>query len=113
MRRRCSSSSTRTSSGRTWTQPRRTRSPRVCYGREELEIALARQAEHGLRAELEETIENGDRVMVVVRIPGVDAHRVKEADDRSFNVMTVRHGLIVALRDCRDRQEALAIAGIE
>ena len=51
--------------------------------------------------------------MVVVRIPGVDAHRVKEADDRSFNVMTVRHGLIVALRDCRDRQEALAIAGIE
>ena len=87
--------------------------PQVCYGREELEIALARQAEHGLRAELEETIGNGDRVMVVVRIPGVDAHRVKEADDRSFNVMTVRHGLIVALRDCRDRQEALAIAGIE
>jgi len=86
--------------------------PRVCHGREELEIALARQAEHGLRAELEEAVGNGDRVMVVVRIPGVDAHRVRKADDRSFNVMTVRQGQIVAMRDCRDRHEALVIVGL-
>jgi ketosteroid isomerase-like protein len=28
-------------------------------------------------------------------------------------VFTVRDGRIVALRDCRDRQEALRLAGIE
>ena len=55
---------------------------------------------------------NGDRVMVVVRIPGVDAHRVRKADDRSFNVMTVRQGRIVAMRDCRDSHEALVIVGL-
>jgi ketosteroid isomerase-like protein len=87
--------------------------PQVCHGRHELEVALGRQAEQGLKAELEEVIGNGDRVMVVVRIPGVDAYRVRQADDRSFLVMTVREGRIVALRDCRDRQEAFAIAGIE
>jgi ketosteroid isomerase-like protein len=40
-------------------------------------------------------------------------YRVRPANDRNFSVVTVRDGRIVALRDCRDRQEALAIAGIE
>jgi ketosteroid isomerase-like protein len=87
--------------------------PQVCHGRHELEIALARRAERGLRAELEEVLARGDRVMVVVKTPGLDAYRVKQADDRNFTVFTVRSGRIVALRDCRDRQEALAVAGIE
>jgi ketosteroid isomerase-like protein len=87
--------------------------PRVCHGREELATALERQAKQGLTAELEEVIGNGDRVMVVVRIPGVDAYRVRRADDRNFMVLTVRAGRIVSLRDCRGRQEALAMAGIE
>ena len=87
--------------------------PQVCHGRHELEVALERQAEQGLKAELEEVIGNGDRVMVVVRIPGVDGYRVRQTDDRSFLVMTVRESRIVALRECRDRQEAFAIAGIE
>jgi ketosteroid isomerase-like protein len=86
--------------------------PQVCHGRHELKDALARRAERGLRAELEEVIGNGDRVMVVVRTPGVDAHRARQADDRNFDVFTVREGKIVALRGCRDRNEALAIAGI-
>ncbi len=86
--------------------------PQVCHGRHELESALARQAGRGLRAQLEEVVGQGDRVMVVVRTPGVDAYRVRLADDRNYSVFTVRGGRIVALRDCRDRQQALHLAGI-
>ncbi len=87
--------------------------PQVCHGRHELESALARQAGRGLRAQLEEVVGHGDRVMVVVRTPGVDAYRVRQADDRNYDVFTVRAGRIVALRACRDRQEALRLTGIQ
>jgi len=87
--------------------------PQVCRGRHELESALQRQAEPGLRAPLEEVVGQGDRVMVVVRTPGADAYRVRQAEDRSYSVFTVRERRIVALRDCRDRQEALHLTGIQ
>ena len=87
--------------------------PQVCRGRHELESALEHQAERGLRAQLEEVVGHRDQVMVVVRTPGVDAHRVRQADDRNYSVFTVRDGRIVALRDCRDRQEALHFSGIQ
>jgi len=86
--------------------------PQVCHGRQEFQAALERQAERGLRAQLEEVVGHGDRVMVVVWTPGVDAYRVRQADDRNYAVFTVRGGRIVALRDCRDRQEALHRTGI-
>jgi ketosteroid isomerase-like protein len=87
--------------------------PQVCHGRHELATALQRQAEHQLKSKLEEVAARGDQVMVAVRTPGVDAFRVRKADDRGYAVFTVLEGRIVALRDCRDRQEARAIAGIE
>jgi ketosteroid isomerase-like protein len=87
--------------------------PQVCHGRHELETALERRAEHGLKAELEEVTARGDRVMVVVRTPGVDGYRMRKADDRNYAVFTVREGRIVALRDCRDRGEAMAAAAIQ
>lgn len=87
--------------------------PQVCHGRHELESALARQAGLGLQAQLEEVLGHGDRVMVVVRTPGVDAYRVRQADDRNYSVFTMRDGRIVALRDCRDRQEGLRLTGIQ
>jgi ketosteroid isomerase-like protein len=87
--------------------------PQVCHGHHELEAALERQAERGLRAELEEVVGNGERVMVVVRTPGIDAYRAKKTDDRNYAVFTVREGRIVAFRDRRDRREAFAITGIE
>jgi ketosteroid isomerase-like protein len=87
--------------------------PQVCHGRHELEAALERRAELGLTAELEEVVGHGDRVMAVTRTPGVDSYRVRQADDRNFSVLTVRGGRIVALRDCRDRREAMEAAGIE
>jgi ketosteroid isomerase-like protein len=87
--------------------------PQVCHGRQELEQVLRHWAEHGLRAELEEVTSAGERVMVGVRMPGIDAHHGRRRDDRAYSVFTVRGGRIVALHDCRDRQEALQLAGIE
>jgi ketosteroid isomerase-like protein len=87
--------------------------PQVCHGRHELEQVLRRWAEHGLRAELEEVTSAGELVVVGVRTPGIDAHFSRGGNDRAYSVFTVRGGRIVALRDCRDRQEALQLAGIQ
>jgi uncharacterized protein len=87
--------------------------PQVCYGRHELEQLLRGWAEHGLRVELEEVSSGGELVMVGVRTPGVDAHHGWRRGDRAYSVFTVRGGRVVALRDCRDRQEALRLAGIQ
>jgi ketosteroid isomerase-like protein len=87
--------------------------PQVCHGRDQFRIALQRQAERGLTSELQEVQGNGDRVMVVSRTPGVDAYRARKADDRTFDVFTIREGRVVALHACWDRAEALAVAGIE
>jgi ketosteroid isomerase-like protein len=86
--------------------------PQVCHGRHELEQLLRSWAEHGLRAELEEVAGSGEMVMVGVRTPGVDAHHGWRRGDRAYSVFTVRGGRVVALRDCRDRQEALDLTGI-
>ncbi len=85
--------------------------PQVCRGRGELGAALERQAHQGLMSELEEIVANGERVMVVMRTPGIGALRTWRADDRTFTVFTVREGRIVSLRDCRGRDEALAAIG--
>ncbi|HEX2158681.1 MAG TPA: nuclear transport factor 2 family protein [Actinomycetes bacterium] len=87
-------------------------SPQVCHGRQELEQVLRQWAEHGLWAEVEEVTSAGELVMVGVRTPWVDARHGRRGDDRAYSVFTVREGRIVALRDCRDRQEALQVAGI-
>lgn|SRR5438067_7349921 len=108
MSRRCWISSIQTWSGPTLDPSLEDPEPQVCHGRHELEVALERQAERGLMAEIEDVVGNGDRVMVVVRTPGIDAYRVRKADDRNYAVLTMREGRIVALRDCRDRDEALA-----
>jgi ketosteroid isomerase-like protein len=86
--------------------------PRTCHGRGELEEALRRQAHRGLRAELEEVVAAGDRVMLVMRTPGIDEYRHRQADDRTYDIVTVRDGLITGLHACRDRSEARSLAGI-
>ena len=86
--------------------------PQTCRGRGELEKALRRQADRGLRAELEQVVAAGEKVMLVMRTPGVDQYRHRQADDRTYNVVTVRHGAIVGLHACRDRGEARSLTGI-
>lgn len=86
--------------------------PQTRRGRAELEKSLLRQAERGLRPELEQVIAAGEKVMLVMRTPGVDKFRRWQAGELTFDVATVRDGMIVALRACRDRGEAQSLAGI-
>ena len=86
--------------------------PQVRRGREELEKALLQLADRGLRPQLEAVVAAGDRVLLVVQTPGLNEHRNRQAGDRTYDVVTVRDGLIVELRACRDRNEARSLAGI-
>jgi ketosteroid isomerase-like protein len=86
--------------------------PQTCHGRPELEWALQGQADRGLVSELEEVTAHGDKVMVVVRTPGIDQRRARQADDRNYLVLTLQQGRIAAMRACRDREEARGFAGI-
>jgi ketosteroid isomerase-like protein len=87
--------------------------PRTCHGRGELEKALRRQADRGLRPELEQVLAVGEKVILVMRTPGVDEYRHRQADDRTYDVVTVRDGIIVGLQACRDRSEAQSLVGID
>jgi ketosteroid isomerase-like protein len=86
--------------------------PQTRRGRGELEKALRLQADRGLRTELEQVIAAGEKVILVIRTPGIDEYRHRQAGDRAYRVVTVRDGLIVELRACRDRGEARLLAGI-
>jgi ketosteroid isomerase-like protein len=86
--------------------------PQIRHGREELEKAVRRHADLGLRAQLEAVVAAGDRVILEMVTPGIDEHRHRLAADRTYDVATVRDGLIVALRACRDHAEARSLAGI-
>jgi ketosteroid isomerase-like protein len=88
-------------------------SPQTCHGRDQLEKALLRYAERGLRTEVEQVVASGDKVILVTRTPGVDRHRVRQTGDLNFDVLTVRDGVIVAMHACHDRAEAQALAGID
>src|SRR5437763_991687 len=79
--------------------------PRTCHGRGELEEALRRQADLGLRAELEEVIAAGERVMLVMRTLGIEDNGHRQAGARTYDIATVRDGLITGLHACRDRSE--------
>jgi siroheme synthase len=81
-------------------------------GRQELEKALRLQADRNLRSELEQVVANREKVILVMRTPGISEYRPWNGDDRSFNVVTVRDELIVGLQACLDQSEARSLAGI-
>ncbi|MDQ2810945.1 MAG: nuclear transport factor 2 family protein [Actinomycetota bacterium] len=86
--------------------------PQTCHGRPELLRALERQARSGLTSQVEEVAAHGDKIMLVVRTPGLDQRRLRQAGDRNYLVLTLRQQQIVAMRACRDRAEAAAFAGL-
>src|ERR1022692_1874810 len=86
--------------------------PQTCHGRDQLRRALERQAGQGLAAQIEEIAASGDKVMVVIRTPGIDRLRARQAGDRNYLVLTVDQQRITAMRACRDRDEARRLAGI-
>src|ERR1039457_1497126 len=86
--------------------------PETCHGRDQLQLALERQAGRGLASQIEEIVASGDKVMVVIRTPGIDRVRVRQADDRNYLVLTRDQERIIRMRACRDRDEARSFAGI-
>ncbi len=86
--------------------------PQTCHGRCQLQRALERQAGQGLAAQIEEITVRGDKVMVVIRTPGIDRLRIRQAGDRNYLVLTLDQQRITAMRACRDRDEARRLAGI-
>ena len=50
--------------------------------------------------------------MVAVHTPGADQRRAWQAEDRSYLVLTMDRGRIVALHNFRDRDEARGFAGL-
>src|SRR5215472_7588802 len=80
--------------------------PSNCGGRQELKKALRVQADLNLRSQLEQVIANGEKVMLVVRTPGISRYRPWHDGDRTYDVVTVRGELIVGLHACSDRSEA-------
>jgi len=55
-----------------WTSLDPSLGPQTHHGREQLEKALRRQAERGLRAEVEQVIAAGEQILLVMRTPPVD-----------------------------------------
>lgn len=87
--------------------------PQTCRGRENLEKAVRQHAGRNLRSELEQVIANGEKIVLVMRTPGISRYRPWHDDeDRTYDVVTVRDELIVGLQACRDRREARSLAGI-
>jgi ketosteroid isomerase-like protein len=86
--------------------------PETCRGRDKLQLALGRQAGQGLASQIEEITASGDKVMVVIRTPGIDRVRARQAEDRNFLVLTLDQERIIRMRACRDRDEARTFAGI-
>jgi uncharacterized protein len=86
--------------------------PQTCHGRDELARGIRRQAALGLLPQLEEMTAQGDKVLVVIHIRGIDALRVRQSGDRNYAVLIVRDGRITALRACRDHDEARDLAGV-
>jgi ketosteroid isomerase-like protein len=86
--------------------------PQTCHGRHQLMQALERQAKGGLTSYIEEITSRGDKVLVVLHTPGLDQRRAWSAGDRNYLVLTLRQQQVIAMRACRDRDEAAVLAGL-
>ena len=86
--------------------------PETCHGRDQLQLALERQAERHLASQIEEIVACGDKVLVVIRTPGIDGACVRQAEDRNYLVLTLDQERIIRMRACRNRDEARSFAGI-
>jgi len=86
--------------------------PQTSRGRDRFADGLRAQTRRGLKSQVEEVIGNEDKVFVSVRTPGADQFKARPTGDLNYEVLTIRDGRIVALRACRNRNQALAVLGL-
>jgi ketosteroid isomerase-like protein len=87
-----------------------------CRTRAEVEDTLRVRA--GLRMEVQELADAGNKVLVCVRVPvgeiaGDDEPDPYRGREQFFNVITFRDGLVTRIEDHLDRTAALRAAGID
>ncbi len=85
--------------------------PQTCHGREQLARVLGQQADRGFVSEVEDCLQRrqGDGGGPHA---GADQRRAWQSGDRSYLVLTMDRGRIVALRDFRERDEARSFTGL-
>ncbi len=79
----------------------------ACNGRAEVIGFLMRQRTHGLPLLLEETVDQANKVLAVIRVPGIAALQDRERDERGYHVLTIEEGIIVRMQDFANRESAL------
>jgi ketosteroid isomerase-like protein len=82
----------------------------LCDGRKAIIDVMSRNLAARLRGRIEETIQDGSRVIVAFR-PEQPAQLDRPVDDgMAYMVVTIRDGLIVELKGCADRSAAVSYA---
>ena len=85
--------------------------PWDCHGREQVLQVMRERDRQGVKGELEELLDAGDKVMIGVRGPDLERF-FGDGQDRVYNVFTFRNGKVVRMQDYRTRDEALAGVGL-
>jgi len=84
--------------------------PWSCQNRRAIIDMLGRHVEGGLRGRIEETIQDGPRVVVAFR-PEQPVGGGRPLDDGiAYMVVTIRDGKIVEMKGCADRTSAISYA---
>jgi ketosteroid isomerase-like protein len=82
--------------------------PWSCQNRRAIIDMLSRHVAGGLRGRIEETIQNGQRVLVAFR-PERPPGGARPLDDGiAYMVVTIREGKIVEMKGCADRAAGMA-----
>jgi len=82
----------------------------LCNGRKAIIDVMSRNLAGRLRGRIEETIQDGSRVIVAFR-PEQPAQLDRPVDDGiAYMVVTVRDGQIVEMKGCADRSAAVSYA---
>jgi ketosteroid isomerase-like protein len=66
-----------------------------------------------LHVDVEELIDAGDRVVVVLRLHGRARGSAHEVDMSEAHVLTMRDGKVTELHECQTRAEALKVVGLD
>jgi ketosteroid isomerase-like protein len=84
--------------------------PWSCQNRRAIIDMLSRHVADGLRGSIEETIQNGQRVLVAFRPERPSGGERPLDDGIAYMVVTIREGKIIEMKGCADRAAAMTYA---